>query len=233
MRRHVWSLQCLRPGGFPWLSVAGRRPKGWIVIDLDATVITTASKKERAAVTFKKTFGFHPLAAWRANTDESQAMLLRPGNAGGQHRGRPRHRTHRSGMEDDRRRRAGHREAPRGRLGDLSGEGRNAARGLFPGRVDRREHAGELGGRDAADRAPGQTVRTAARKRTAFEKQTCWRYSITAANIRHMWGIVGSRQPQFLEVLHRSHAGVEDRVRTNKAMSLHDLPSNSWEVNRG
>jgi hypothetical protein len=64
VRRHVWSLLCLRPG-FPWLSVAGQQLNGWIVIDLDvdATVVTAASKKERAAVTFKKTFGFHPLAA--------------------------------------------------------------------------------------------------------------------------------------------------------------------------
>ena len=27
-------------------------------------------------------FGFHPLGAWLANTAESLAMLLRPGNAG-------------------------------------------------------------------------------------------------------------------------------------------------------
>ncbi|WP_406191700.1 transposase [Streptomyces sp. NBC_01017] len=52
VRRHVWSLLHLRPGGFPWLSVAGRRLKGWIVVDMDATVITAASKKERAAATF-------------------------------------------------------------------------------------------------------------------------------------------------------------------------------------
>ncbi|MEU0645949.1 transposase [Streptomyces umbrinus] len=62
--------------------MAGKRLTGWIVIDLDATVITSASKKTGAAVTFKKTFGFHPLAAWCANTTESPAMLLRPGNAG-------------------------------------------------------------------------------------------------------------------------------------------------------
>jgi hypothetical protein len=41
-----------------------------------------ASTKEQAAVTFKKTFGFHTLAAWCANTAECLAMLLRPGNAG-------------------------------------------------------------------------------------------------------------------------------------------------------
>jgi hypothetical protein len=58
VRRQVWSLLHLRPGGFPWLAVAGKRLTGWIVIDLDATVITSASKKAGAAVTFKKTFGF-------------------------------------------------------------------------------------------------------------------------------------------------------------------------------
>jgi hypothetical protein len=29
-----------------------------------------------------KGYGFHPLGAWLANTTESLAMLLRPGNAG-------------------------------------------------------------------------------------------------------------------------------------------------------
>ncbi|WP_328379059.1 transposase [Streptomyces sp. NBC_00440] len=62
--------------------MAGKWLTGWIVIDLDATIITAASKKTGAAVTFKKTFGFHPLAAWCANTTESLAMLLRPGNFG-------------------------------------------------------------------------------------------------------------------------------------------------------
>lgn len=33
-----------------------------------------------------------------------------------------------------------------------------------------------------------------------------------------------SHHVQFIDVLHRSHAGVEDRVRTNKAMGLRNLP---------
>ena len=40
------------------------------------------SDTEGAAPTFKKGYGFHPLGAWCANTAESLAMLLRPGNAG-------------------------------------------------------------------------------------------------------------------------------------------------------
>jgi hypothetical protein len=34
-------------------------------------------------------------------------------------------------------------------------------------------------------------------------------------------------------VLHREHAVVEDRVRTNKAMGLRNLPSKTWQVNKG
>ena len=49
---------------------------------LDATLITAHSPKEKAAATYKSGFGFHPLGCWCANTDESLAMELRPGNAG-------------------------------------------------------------------------------------------------------------------------------------------------------
>lgn len=81
-RGHVWTLLRLRPTGFPWLVVAGKRLTGLIVVDIDATLITAHSAKAGAAVTSKKTFGHHPLTAWCANTAESPAMLLRPGNAG-------------------------------------------------------------------------------------------------------------------------------------------------------
>ena len=46
-----------------------------------------------------------------------------------------------------------------------------------------------------------------------------------------MWDIAGAHQPQWLDVLHRVYAGVEDRVRTNKAMGLRNLLSNSWTIN--
>ncbi len=82
VRAHVWSLIAARPGGFPWLAIAGKLLAGWLVIDLDGTLITAHSGKEGAAPTFKLGYGFHPLAAWLANTAENLAMLLRPGNAG-------------------------------------------------------------------------------------------------------------------------------------------------------
>jgi len=82
VRGHVWQLICARPAGFPWLAIAGKLLAGWLVIDLDATLITAYSDKEGAAPTWKKGYGFHPLGAWAANTRECLAMLLRPGNAG-------------------------------------------------------------------------------------------------------------------------------------------------------
>jgi hypothetical protein len=81
-RAHVWTLIEQAPAGFPWLAIAGKTLTGWLVIDMDATLVTARSDKERAAPTWKKGYGFHPLGAWCANTRECLAMLLRPGNAG-------------------------------------------------------------------------------------------------------------------------------------------------------
>ncbi|WP_406163928.1 transposase [Streptomyces canus] len=81
IRRVVWTLLALRPGGFPWIAVGGRELTGWYVLDVDATLVSCTSKKEGAAGTFKGGFGHHPLGAWVANTRECVAMLLRPGNA--------------------------------------------------------------------------------------------------------------------------------------------------------
>jgi hypothetical protein len=71
------------------------------------------------------------------------------------------------------------------------------------------------------------------KKLTDFERKTGWRYQIIATNISHMWDIAGSHQPQWLDVLHRAHASVEDRVRTNKTMGLRKLPSSAWTTNCG
>jgi hypothetical protein len=53
---------------------------------VDATLVTAHSDKQRAAPTFKRTFGFHPLCAFvdhgPGGTGEPLAIRLRPGNAG-------------------------------------------------------------------------------------------------------------------------------------------------------
>jgi DDE family transposase len=81
-REHAWNLIEETPAGFPWLAVAGKTLTGWLVIDMDATLVTASSDKEGAAPTWKAGYGFHPLGAWCASTREPLHMLLRPGNAG-------------------------------------------------------------------------------------------------------------------------------------------------------
>lgn len=53
-----------------------------LTVDVDATLITSHSEKERAAGNYKHGYGFHPLGAYADETREALAMLLRPGNAG-------------------------------------------------------------------------------------------------------------------------------------------------------
>jgi hypothetical protein len=55
-------------------------------VDIDATIVTACSDKEKAAPTWKKTWGFHPLAVFAGHGSEGAgeplAIVLRPGNAG-------------------------------------------------------------------------------------------------------------------------------------------------------
>ena len=61
---------------------AGRPAGESLVIDLDATLLTSHSDKQDARPTYKRGFGFHPLGAWCDTTREPLAAMLRPGNAG-------------------------------------------------------------------------------------------------------------------------------------------------------
>ena len=71
-------------------ALAGERAPGadgsLIPVDIDATIVLAHSEKEKAAPTWKKTYGFHPLAAFADHGAEAGgeplAILLRPGNAG-------------------------------------------------------------------------------------------------------------------------------------------------------
>jgi len=73
-----------------------------------------------------------------------------------------------------------------------------------------------------------------AKKLTAFEKRTGWRYQIVATNIpAHpgLSGVPGSGQVWFVDALYRDHAEVEDRVKAIKRVGLGLLPSKSWQLN--
>ena len=70
--------------------LAGERAPGadgaLIPVDIDATIVIAHSDKEKAAPTWKKTYGHHPLAAFAdhgpAAAGEALTVMLRPGNAG-------------------------------------------------------------------------------------------------------------------------------------------------------
>ena len=279
VRAHVWALICAAPAGFPWLAVAGKLLAGWLVIDLDATLITARSDKQGAAPTFKKGYGFHPLGAWLANTTESLAMLLRPGNAGSntfadhaavltaairqipsRMRSRLLVRVDGAGASHEL---INHllslttgRRTMLFTCGWMITDADEQAIRLLPaaawhagldqdGTVQEDKHVAEI--THLTSRAAGWLAglrwiarRTKPSRRqmpnlTAFEKKTGWRYSIIVTNIPDtgIKGVPGSHHPQFIDVLHREHAVVEDRVRTNKAMGLRNLPSKTWAVNCG
>jgi Transposase DDE domain group 1 len=79
-RAHVWQQL---PGGLPEATFAGGMCQpGMVVLRIDGSLVVAHSKKERAAPTFKKTYGHHPLGCWIDNTEELASLLLRPGNAG-------------------------------------------------------------------------------------------------------------------------------------------------------
>jgi hypothetical protein len=78
VRRHVWTQL---PEGVPASTVADTDLGGVVVLDVDATLVTTHSEKEHAAGTFKGGFGYHPIGVWCDNNTELLAVTLRPGNA--------------------------------------------------------------------------------------------------------------------------------------------------------
>jgi hypothetical protein len=53
-----------------------------LTIDVDATLITAHSEKEKAAGNYKGGYGFFPLMGYADQTREALSGLLRPGNAG-------------------------------------------------------------------------------------------------------------------------------------------------------
>ncbi|MFI6360672.1 IS1380 family transposase [Streptomyces sp. NPDC050743] len=286
IRRAVWTWLALRPAGFPWISVCGRRLTGWYVLDLDATVVTCTSGKEGAAGTFKGTWGHHPLGAWVANTRECVAMLLRCGNAAANDVAD--HKTvlaaalrqlplplwskllvridgaafshalldHLTSLTTSRRRVrwvtgwAIHTmdEEAVARLPEkvwtdaLRQDGEvHAIKG--PGGDTVSYQVAELTGvRDLTGWPAGMRLivrrvkpsRRDAKKLTAFEKRTGWRYQIVATNIpdhQGLSGVPGSGQVWFVDGLYRDHAEVEDRVKAIKRVGLGLLPSASWQLN--
>jgi hypothetical protein len=73
-----------------------------------------------------------------------------------------------------------------------------------------------------------------AKKLTEYEKKVGWRFQLTVTNIptRGIRGVPGSHHAFFLDALQRQHAVVEDRVRTEKATGIRNLPFKSYTRNQ-
>jgi hypothetical protein len=281
-----------RPGGFPWLHVGGKRLHGWVVVDLDATIVGCHSRKQNATGTYKGGFGHHHLGGWIANTGETLSILPRPGNAGsntatdhvtvldevlaqipdeGRHSkllvridgAGASHDTisHLEQLGTTRRRVAwtigwtitSVEESAIKALPErawapyLDQDGTIAAPihygdGASDENRSQYGHVAELTGlakrpgwptsmRLIVRRVPIAPRDQAAGRVTVLEKATGWKYAVTATNIGRMRGIPGTNQPQWLDVLHRHHAVVEDHVRAAKTTGLGLLPSTSWRIN--
>jgi hypothetical protein len=80
-REIAWLQAAETKGGIPSARAGGRDLPG-LVLDIDATLVTSHSEKEQTAATYKHGFGYHPLLCFLDNTGEALAGLLRPGNAG-------------------------------------------------------------------------------------------------------------------------------------------------------
>jgi hypothetical protein len=63
-------------------AAGARPPRDFIVLDFDATLVTSHSEKEQAAPNYKHGFGFHPLLCFVDGSNDAVAGVLRPGNAG-------------------------------------------------------------------------------------------------------------------------------------------------------
>jgi hypothetical protein len=279
-RAHVWTLVEGTAAGFPWLAIAGKTLMGWVVIDIDATLVTARSDKEGAAPTWKKGFGFHPLGAWCANTRECLAMLLRPGNAGSntftdhkdvlaaairQVPARFRRmvlvRVDGAGASHELVKHLLSLSSPRRSVlftcgwmitaADEDAIRQVPAAAWEPGMgqdgtAEQDKDVAEIthllsraGNWPGGLRWIARRVKPSRRQMpnlTAYEKKTGWRYSITCTNIPNggIPGVPGSHHPQYIDTVHREHAVVETSgVRTAKAMGLRNLPSKSWQVNKG
>jgi hypothetical protein len=87
--RAIEATACTELAGIQ-AAVAKAREKAWVasppgeslILDFDATLVTSHSDKQDCGPTYKGGYGFHPLGVWCDTTAEPLAAMLRPGNAG-------------------------------------------------------------------------------------------------------------------------------------------------------
>jgi hypothetical protein len=206
-----------------WAAGAAPAAGGWLHVDIDATlVIDHSNGKQQAAPTWKKTFGHHPLLAFldrpKIAGGEALAGLLRAGNAGSNTAA-----DHITVLEQ--------------------------ALASLPARW--RPHPGDPGDPDA----PRVLVRCDSAGATTLVDLSSWptgtrlilrkerphpgaQLRFTDADGMRVTGFITDTPPGVvagqlagLELRHRQHARVEDRIRELKTTGLRNLPCRSFDAN--
>jgi len=207
---------------------AAARARAWklaeaprrLILDIDATLLTAHSEKERAAGTYKGTYGFHPLLCCEASTGEALAGILRPGNAGSNTAS-----DHVAVLE------AALAQLPEGAAGRgtlVRCDSAGATHGFLE-EVDARRLCFSVG-RDlsepvrAAMRAICRRERPHPGAQLSFSDAGGHRFQVILTNQK------GSRIAR-LEQVHRRRAAVEDAIRCAKASGLRNLPFRAYAMN--
>src|SRR6266704_3277718 len=199
-----------------------------VILDLDATLVTAHSDKERAAGNYKHGFGFHPLLCYEATTQEALAGILRPGNAG-------------ANTAADHIELLDHVRALGARFSvgfDLTEPVREAVlavlekawRPALTQAGEQRDGAAvaelalDLSTWPPGTRAICRRERPHPGAQLSFSDHNGYRFQVFITNQQ------GSRIER-LEQLHRHHAVVEDRIRCGKDTGLENLPFRAFQPN--
>jgi thioesterase domain-containing protein len=226
-REIAWMQAAETSQGIPAVQAGGRELPG-LVLDLDATLITSHSEKEQAAPTYKGGFGFHPLLCFLANTGEAMSGRLRPGNSGANTAA-----DHIAVLDD-----ALAQIPDTHRYGTqilVRADSAGSAKAFLTHIRTLREHGGaELTGMvDLAGYPVGARI-TVRRERphpgaqlSLFDHDEGLRHQAFLTDTPYS----GGGSAQFLEVRHRGHATVEDHIRCGKNTGFGRFPSHHFDVN--
>ncbi len=215
----------------PATTVLGQVLPGF-VLDIDATIVLTHSEKESAAATWKHSIGFHQLLCFLDATGEALAGMLRPGNAGSNTAADHVTVLGRALQQIPEPCRYGTPILIRSDSAGSSHEFLAHIRGLRDG-ADLVELTDLLDPGLLASFPSGARL-ICRRERphpgaqlSLFDQINGMRHQVFVTDTPHGGGSI-----QFLEVRHRCHARVEDRICTGKTTGFGRFPSRVFAINQ-
>ena len=78
-RAHAWELIAATATGFPWLVIAGKALDGWVVTDMDATLVTARVGEGRSPAHVEERLRFPPAGGLLGGVD----LVTAPGSQSG------------------------------------------------------------------------------------------------------------------------------------------------------